>query len=250
MPHSDASVTPGRAGWIYYVAEDGDGNTLIARTNFDGSVVQPLTEPGPIVRTPTVSPDGTRVAYTRTERLNGDIWVMDADGSNPQQLTTSSGNDFAPAWSPDGPRIYFSSNRDGSQIHVFVMNADGTARPQPHGAPRPRPFTRAVARRPQRGLHELAGDIWVMDVDGGDFRNVTPSTAASGEFDPAWSPDGSTLAFTSSRTGMSHVFLARADGAGVRQLTLGETPELSRRSRPTAAGSPSSPARAAALSRA
>ncbi len=117
---------------------------------------------------------------------------MDADGSNQQQLTTSSGNDFAPAWSPDGTRIYFSSYRDGNQIHVFVMNADGT---------RVRNLTRASAatathprRRPTAAAwpsRAAAGDIWVMDVDGGDFRNVTPPTAASGEFDPAWSPDGS-----------------------------------------------------------
>jgi Tol biopolymer transport system component len=57
-------------------------------------------------RAPAWSPDGTKIAFVR----RGDIFVMDADGSNPTNLTYSQSMDNqGPAWSPDGTRIAFSS---------------------------------------------------------------------------------------------------------------------------------------------
>ena len=55
----------------------------------------------------------------------GNIYVMDADGSNRTKLTASSYyGDFQPDWSPDGTQITFSSKRDGN-YEIYVMNADG-----------------------------------------------------------------------------------------------------------------------------
>jgi TolB protein len=51
---------------------------------------------------------------------------MDAEGSNPVQLTTDAAADFAPAWSPDGTQIAFVSRRVPGSQNIFVMNADGT----------------------------------------------------------------------------------------------------------------------------
>ena len=82
-----------------------------------------LTQPGPnptrrantdTGRSPTWSPDGTRIAYS-----NDGIWVMNADGTDPRQLTDTG---FSPTWSPDGTRIAY--NRVG--LHLWVVNADGT----------------------------------------------------------------------------------------------------------------------------
>ena len=55
---------------------------------------------------------------------NFEIYVMDADGGNPQNLTKSRGGDSSPSWSPDGKRIAFSSWRDGNS-EIYVMDADG-----------------------------------------------------------------------------------------------------------------------------
>ncbi len=85
---------------------------------------------------PTWSPDGTRIAFehaaaatltpgSSTEPEQKDILVMNADGSDVQQLTDSPGKDEGPVWSPDGTKIAFSSDRDGQQ-EIYVMNADGT----------------------------------------------------------------------------------------------------------------------------
>ena len=75
---------------------------------------------------PTWSPDGSTLVYDFTPAGEaGDIWVMDADGSNKQQLTTESSNETRPSYSPDGTKILFSSDRDGDN-ELYVMDSDGT----------------------------------------------------------------------------------------------------------------------------
>ena len=89
----------------------------------------------------TWSPDGSRIAFTSVRDHNGDncgsdecsydgeIYVMKADGSQPRRLTVSKADDEGPAWSPDGQRIAFQSDRnfpDGQSPEVYSMTADGT----------------------------------------------------------------------------------------------------------------------------
>lgn len=76
------------------------------------------------------SPDGSKLTYSSDQNgggaIIGDIWVMNADGSNKTQLTNSPAiEDGVPAWSPDGSKIVFESNRDGN-YEIYVMNADGS----------------------------------------------------------------------------------------------------------------------------
>ncbi|MBA2332300.1 MAG: PD40 domain-containing protein [Actinobacteria bacterium] len=71
---------------------------------------------------PDFSPDGRRIVFTSNRDQNGEIYVMDADGSDQRRLTRKTGDDFTPRFSPDGRRIAFTS-LPGS---LFVMNADGT----------------------------------------------------------------------------------------------------------------------------
>ena len=73
------------------------------------------------------SPDGSRIVYTgkcETDAIGQQVCVMDADGSNPINLTDHPADDWHPDWSPDGTRIAFFSRRDEGGI--FVMNADGS----------------------------------------------------------------------------------------------------------------------------
>jgi hypothetical protein len=75
---------------------------------------------------PSWSPDGRRVAV-QSFRAGGlsDIWVIDADGTNPVRLTTDPEVDGEPDWSPDGATIAFTSKRLTGRLEVFVMDADG-----------------------------------------------------------------------------------------------------------------------------
>jgi hypothetical protein len=71
---------------------------------------------------PSWSPDGTRIAFSRSQ----DIWVMNVDGTNQQNLTNLPvANDLAASWSPDGTKIAFNSDRTGLYDN-YVMDADGS----------------------------------------------------------------------------------------------------------------------------
>jgi Tol biopolymer transport system component len=67
-----------------------------------------------------------RIAFTmRTESGDFDVYTMQPDGTDVQQVTNDPGRDFNPRWSPDGTRIAFSSNRDGD-FDIWVADADGS----------------------------------------------------------------------------------------------------------------------------
>ena len=71
---------------------------------------------------PDFAPAGNRIAFTSNRDRNGEIYVMNADGSKQRRVTRKPGDDFSPRFSPDGKRIAFTA-LPGS---VFVVNADGT----------------------------------------------------------------------------------------------------------------------------
>ena len=56
---------------------------------------------------------------------NSEIYIMNADGTNPVRLTRSAGRDDSPSFTADGSKIVFSSRRDGNG-EIYIMNADGT----------------------------------------------------------------------------------------------------------------------------
>ena len=67
---------------------------------------------------PTWSPDGRFIAYSSDHKGNFDIWVQQADGGTPIQVTNSPAHDWQPDWSPDGKNIVFRSERDGGGLYV------------------------------------------------------------------------------------------------------------------------------------
>ncbi|HUQ80290.1 MAG TPA: Ig-like domain-containing protein [Gemmatimonadaceae bacterium] len=147
---------------------------------------------GNVSHQPSMSADGTRIAFFVSMTAgNGevveDIFAVDRGGTNMKRLTTTPGVDNAPAWAP-----------------VPGMNVIAYQRLDP-----------ATGR----------SDIWVMDSNGANQRNLTadmPIDLSRGE--PAWSPDGEWIAFTSSRwtagPGRGSIWIMRWDGSEKRQLTL------------------------------
>lgn len=71
------------------------------------------------------SPDGTKIAFVSNRSGDRNIFIMDYDGNNVQQLTFDTAIDIFPSWSPDSQSIAFVSDRDGDR-EIFIMNVDGS----------------------------------------------------------------------------------------------------------------------------
>ena len=151
--------------------------------------------------------------------LTYNIYVMDADGTNPINLTNDSSDDYSATWSPDGTKIAFASDRDGNG-EIYVMNADGsnvvrlTNNPEADGEPCWSPDGSKIAFESNRQDNL---DIYVMDADGSNVTRLT--TDLLDDKGPAWSPDGGKIAFSSSRNGSSEVYLMDANGGNQINLT-------------------------------
>jgi TolB protein len=168
------------------------------------------------------SPNGRRLSFSRWPRSadwrSSSIWTVRRDGKDLRRVARGP---FA-RWSPDGKRLVFDAPTSGSDGDLFVVNADGSGRrrltrtrdlEQPAGwSPDGRTilFTRFTAQ----GTTKIA----VIRVDGGGFRVL--ATAHGDEAGAAaWSPDGSKILFTSQPGRHAQCFVMNADGSNQRNLS-------------------------------
>lgn len=115
--------------WVVFESHEleQEGHGVITRARVDGSgSATALTDADDDCRQPNWSPAGDLILYQRHEGGSWDIWVMDADGAHPRQLTSEEGDATDASFSPDGSRIVYSADGEDLDLaNLFVMNVSG-----------------------------------------------------------------------------------------------------------------------------
>jgi Tol biopolymer transport system component len=224
-----------------FLAADGSP-AQIWEMNADGSKPHRLLkDPSAFDVSPSFSPDGSHIIFTRCGAVTCAIYRINADGSDLTPVTHFNHNpdvvDFWAAYSPDGGTIAFTSTTRGGLIcAIYLMNADGSnIRPlTPPGitawAPMWSPDGRKIAFATNFvAIHDE--EIWTIDADGRHLTQLTHNNQnwngyLSGAHDilPSWSPEGDAVAFERDAPDFSAstLYTVNADGSGERAVrTMG-----------------------------
>ncbi len=148
-----------------------------------------------------VHPDGEQIVFD----LLGDLYLLPMAGGSARRITLGSAWDQDPRWSPDGRHLLYVSDRGGNQ-EIWIRDLDeGKDRPLTEG--RPERFAEAawspdgrtiVARKRVTDTRSIGMcELWLFDVDGGDGVQLTTTEEHPFPLEPAYSPDGRTLYFSS-----------------------------------------------------
>jgi uncharacterized protein YjdB len=170
------------------------------------------------------SPDGTRIVYVSDQGGNLDLFVMNADGTESQQITATVSLEGSPGWTSDGRQIVYESDVSGT-VQIWIVNADGSD---------PRQLTRADAPSMQPAVspdgstiaftsaRQGGYDIFLMEPDGSNQRNFT--ALEGNETMAAWVGDSavSYIADTGERRSRRRVVARMNFSREVTELTPAE----------------------------
>lgn len=195
-----------------------------------------LTKPGERWEGATWSPDGQTIAASEVGDNHSDVYLLDPSGNRVRQLTRhwshvsvqQSAWGRKPAWSPDGSQLAYVSDlwqSDMSLWSVGVRGGDNRRRwNMPLGSggldwPSWSPDKKKIAFTSYTPGPYDRSQVFVLNLETGLLTQLTE--LKDGAFDPAWSPDGSTIAFAGRYGTSTRILTARADGSGLVRLTEG-----------------------------
>lgn len=172
------------------------------------------------VRFPTFSPDGTQIAFDVVQDAwLGDTYLIPAEGGDPKRVTALGGQPEGLSWMPDGSGIVVSRIARDAKRGLWMAPLDGSEPAQLDVGQNPsEPAVAPTGHRMVVARRRSQYDIVRADTSGGRPRRYVSSTRFDGN--PQVSPDGKSIAFTSSRQGPIEVWVADADGTNARQITF------------------------------
>ncbi len=186
------------------------------------SASRPLTAGTKKDSSPRWSPDGTRLVFVsnRAEDGTAHLWLLDLRGGEARQLTHGKDPASDPIWSPDGARVAYVAHTGGERL----PEKDADEKTKRAWENRVRTITRRKYKHDGSGFWDGGYDhLFVIPADGGERTQLTDGEWDDG--DPAWSPDGSWIAFTSYReanrdtVACSDLWTVPATGGEPRKLT-------------------------------
>lgn len=167
------TVSISRTGRLVYARETHDSNLWELRLSASGEAEAPpvrILSSTLDEHTPDYSPDGKRIAFTSTRSGNEEIWMANADGSHPVQLTNMGGpSTVNPRWSPDGRKILFTSRPEGSSdLYVLDPSTGSWRRFTSHPANDVEPRWSRNGRWIYFGSNRTGRyEVWKMPAQGG-----------------------------------------------------------------------------------
>jgi len=171
---------------------------------------------------PQLSPDGKRLAVSIVDPQNGnqDIWLYDVARGLRTRFTVDPGDERSPAWSPDGSRIVFSSNRKG-HFDLYQKSAGGVGNDEPLLESDLEKHPLSWSPDGRFLLYNTVdpkskADLWVLPL-GGDRKPFPFLQTEFNEFNGQFSPDGRWIAYVSDESGGNEIYVAPFPGPGPKQ---------------------------------
>lgn len=221
-------ISPDGSKMVFVSGRDGDAEIFLLDLN--SFMLRKLTDNDASDWDPDFSPKGDQIVYkSNIDDGYGDIWIMDSNGQNKQNVTP--GRDQTEEWDPtfshSNDQIFFVSRlgADSNSDEIFRLDLNGgalgrlTNNSVPDWYPDVHPFEEKIMFISKDGAADTqrGDDIYTMDFNGIDRTKLI--SRRSDDDDPAFSPDGSQIVFINNDTGYYDMFMAYSDGTDIRQVT-------------------------------